>query len=176
MHALASRAIRRFPLSGDSLRPFRSRHWERSLSETALAAQEENGVSAGADSLVLACKPWGLGRDALGLSHLTWGTSGTVSLHLLDQPPFPCRHNLAPSRLRVKCLFSSHGNQCLDGPVYPKRDKGRGTIGARWRGWERKNNRRSLRSLRSVGMTGFCGGERKGTKGNCRFFDSPPPS
>jgi len=37
---------------------------------------------------------WGLGRDALGLSHLTYQTTRTVFMHQLDQPPFPCKHNL----------------------------------------------------------------------------------
>jgi len=36
-----------------------------------------------------------LGRDALGLSHLTYETTGTIFLHRLDHPPFPCIHNLS---------------------------------------------------------------------------------
>jgi len=32
----------------------------------------------------------GLGRDALGLSHLTLVATITVRFHQLDQPPFPC--------------------------------------------------------------------------------------
>jgi hypothetical protein len=37
---------------------------------------------------------WGLGRDALGLSHLTYETTGIITLHQLDQPPFPCKNKL----------------------------------------------------------------------------------
>jgi hypothetical protein len=47
-------------------------------------------------------QPWGLGRDALGLSHLTYKTTGTFNLHQLDQPPFPCNHKLSQSRHGVK--------------------------------------------------------------------------
>ena len=43
---------------------------------------------------------WGLGRDALGLSHLTYETTGTVILHRLDQPPFPCKPKLMPRPAR----------------------------------------------------------------------------
>jgi len=31
---------------------------------------------------------------ASGLSHLTYQTTGTVTLHRLDQPPFPCKSKL----------------------------------------------------------------------------------
>jgi hypothetical protein len=44
----------------------------------------------------------GLGRDALGLSHLTCETTGTVNLHQLDQPPFPCKPKLTPAAHGVK--------------------------------------------------------------------------
>jgi hypothetical protein len=45
---------------------------------------------------------WGLGRDALGLSHLTYETTGIFTLHQLDQPPFPCKPKLPPSVRGVK--------------------------------------------------------------------------
>jgi hypothetical protein len=45
---------------------------------------------------------WGLGRDALGLSHLTYETTGIFTLHQLDQPPFPCKHKVTQSRHGVK--------------------------------------------------------------------------
>jgi len=48
----------------------------------------------------------GLGRDALGLSHLTYETARRISLHLLDLPPFPCAVNLDRPPLRVKRLIS----------------------------------------------------------------------
>ncbi len=32
----------------------------------------------------------GLGRDALGLSHLTLDLLTTVRTHISDHPPFPC--------------------------------------------------------------------------------------
>src|SRR5580692_13029576 len=44
----------------------------------------------------------GLGRDALGLSHLTYDASGTINLHQLDQPPFPCKEKVAQPEPRVK--------------------------------------------------------------------------
>ena len=40
----------------------------------------------------------GSGRDALGLSHLTYDTSGTINTHQLDQPPFPCKPKIPPNR------------------------------------------------------------------------------
>jgi hypothetical protein len=35
-----------------------------------------------------------MGHDALGLSHLTYRTTGTINFHQLDQPPFPCKHTV----------------------------------------------------------------------------------
>jgi hypothetical protein len=43
-----------------------------------------------------------LGRDALGLSHLTYQTTGTIFLHRLDHPPFPCTPNLSYPPPHVK--------------------------------------------------------------------------
>jgi hypothetical protein len=37
---------------------------------------------------------WGWGARASGLSHLTYETTGIVTLHQLDQPPFPCKLKL----------------------------------------------------------------------------------
>jgi hypothetical protein len=49
---------------------------------------------------------WGLylgpGRDALGLSHLTYGTTATIGFHQLDQPPFPCKPRVSPDEPGVK--------------------------------------------------------------------------
>ena len=50
---------------------------------------------------------WGLGRDALGLSHLTLGTTGRIFLHLLDLPPFPCEINLCPDSRGVNTRVDS---------------------------------------------------------------------
>jgi hypothetical protein len=41
-----------------------------------------------------------LGRDALGLSHLTYRTTWQINLHRLDQPPFPCKPKLRPNAPR----------------------------------------------------------------------------
>jgi hypothetical protein len=54
-------------------------------------------------------QPWGLGRDALGLSHLTYDTSGTINLHQLDQPPFPCK----PKVTCPKCGFAGNASTAL---------------------------------------------------------------
>src|ERR1017187_6018572 len=43
---------------------------------------------------------WGWGAWASGLSHLTYETTGTVTLHRLDQPPFPCMPKLLPAARR----------------------------------------------------------------------------
>jgi len=40
---------------------------------------------------------WGWGLKASGLSHLTYETTGIVTLHQLDQPPFPCNPKLLPT-------------------------------------------------------------------------------
>jgi hypothetical protein len=48
-------------------------------------------------------------RVASGLSHLMYKTTGTIRFHQLDQPPFPCRHNLQENLRRV--------NGCLCGKV-----------------------------------------------------------
>ena len=52
---------------------------------------------------------WGLGRDALGLSHLTYDASGTINLHQLDQPPFPCKPKLLRTGRAVKCKEGTLG-------------------------------------------------------------------
>jgi len=54
------------------------------------------------------------GRDALGLSHLTYETTGTVYLHQLDQPPFPCNHKVPQRRGGVKRGYAeqSHEEAC----------------------------------------------------------------
>ena len=41
-------------------------------------------------------QPWGLGRDALGFSHLTYCTAQRDSLHLLARSPSPYEINLPP--------------------------------------------------------------------------------
>jgi hypothetical protein len=48
---------------------------------------------------------WGLGRNALGLSHLTYEMVRRIFLHLLDLPPFPCAVNLFWPEQRVKQYF-----------------------------------------------------------------------
>ena len=55
-------------------------------SEDAVASHAAKTFSAGATL--------GSGRDALGLSHLTYRTTGRFFLHLLDLPPFPCSLNV----------------------------------------------------------------------------------
>jgi hypothetical protein len=47
-----------------------------------------------------------LGRDALGLSHLTYQTTGTVFLHRLDHPPFPCKPKITRPPFQVKPTMS----------------------------------------------------------------------
>jgi len=43
--------------------------------------------------------PGGWGARASGLSHLTYDTTGTIILHRLDQPPFPCKLKILRRRL-----------------------------------------------------------------------------
>ena len=53
-------------------------------------------------------RTWGPRRDALGLSHLTYETTRTISCHQLDQPPFPCALNLSLDSSRVNKRFCSN--------------------------------------------------------------------
>ncbi len=50
-------------------------------------------------------RTWGPRRDALGLSHLTYETTRTISCHQLDQPPFPCSLNVSPDSSHVNKRF-----------------------------------------------------------------------
>ncbi len=58
---------------------------------------------------------WGLGRDALGLSHLTYRTTGTFFLHQLDQPPFPCIANLKPPPAHRQAPISAEPHTAWQG-------------------------------------------------------------
>jgi hypothetical protein len=51
---------------------------------------------------------WGPGRDALGLSHLTYQTSRRYFLHYLDLPPFPCALNVPLYPWLVNWRFKPH--------------------------------------------------------------------
>ena len=75
----------------------------------------------------------GLGRDALGLSHLTYQTTRTVFLHQLDQPPFPCAVNLFCNPPHVKRSFTniktsapSHSQTCTSSSGFS------GLLGPQW--------------------------------------------
>jgi hypothetical protein len=69
-------------------------------------------------------QPWGLGRDALGLSHLTYQTTRRIFLHQLDQPPFPCKHKLPPMPPSVK---SGYLSGYLRGPIQSTRSSAKPT-------------------------------------------------
>jgi len=65
----------------------------------------ESAVKSHAVELSPPGQIWGLGRDALGLSHLTYEMFRRICLHLLDLPPFPCAVNLICPARRVKQIF-----------------------------------------------------------------------
>jgi hypothetical protein len=77
---------------GIGLRPSRCRECHRSPADDSSAQGQT----------------WGWGRDALGLSHLTYDTSGTFNLHQLDQPPFPCKPKILRTRQPRQARFCSH--------------------------------------------------------------------
>jgi len=71
---------------------------------------------------------WGLGRDALGLSHLTYDTSGTINLHQLDQPPFPCKPKIPPKLAWRQVGNRSGATICTDFPNTGKGLQARSTL------------------------------------------------
>jgi hypothetical protein len=55
--------------------------------------------------------PWGLGRDALGYSHLTFGNAERDYLHLLGCPPSLYEINVRPHSRGVNKSFCRKGTK-----------------------------------------------------------------
>ena len=58
----------------------------------------------------------GWGARASGLSHLTYETTGTLTFHQLDQPPFPCKQKLQAVRVVRQGWGLAVASSCRPGP------------------------------------------------------------